>query len=83
MYISRCYDNLSKIDFEESEKKKIVPIEIFCMNFLQEVGEVKYFYNNMLIGAIDSVSHKRQIKCKESYKEVFDFIGKTLRELGW
>ena len=62
--------------------KKIVPIEYFCVNFLQEIQGVKYLYNDILIGAIDAVSHKEQIKCKESYKEVFDFICDTLRELG-
>ena len=36
-----------------------------------------------LIGAIDAVSHKYGIKCKESYKEVFEFISNKLRELGW
>ena len=44
---------------------------------------MKYFYNDILIGAIDALSYKRQIKCKESYKEVFDFVSGKLRELGW
>ncbi len=47
------------------------------------IDGVKYFYNDMLIGAIDAVSHKRKIKCKESYKEVFDFVSGKLREAGW
>ena len=44
---------------------------------------MKYFYNDILIGAIDYVSHKYQIKCKENYKEVFDFCSNKLREVGW
>lgn len=44
---------------------------------------MKYFFNDILIGAIDAVSDTHQIKCKESYKEVFDFVSKKLKELGW
>lgn len=83
IWVSRCYENLSEIDFEDSGKKKIVPIEIFCMKCFQEIDGVKYFYNDILIGVIDSVYHKHKIKCKESYKEVFDFVSGKLREIGW
>lgn len=83
MYIARCYENLSEINFEDSENKQIVSIEHFCLEVIKAVNEMKYFYNDILIGAIDAVSHKKQIKCKESYKEVFDFISGKLRELGW
>lgn len=82
-YTSRCYDNLSEMDFEESESKKIVSIEHFCYEVIKMVNGVKYLYNDMLIGAVDAVFHKRKIKCKESYKEVFDFVSSKLREAGW
>ena len=83
MYISRDYRNISEIDFENPENKKIVSMEHFCCKVLQDMQGVKYFYNDILIGAIDEVSHKYQIKCKEKYKEVFDFISNKFRELGW
>ncbi len=83
MYMARCYENLSEIDFEDSENKKIVSIEYFCLEVIKGVNGMKYFYNDILIGAIDALSYKRQIKCKESYKEVFDFVSGKLRELGW
>lgn len=83
MYVSRCYDNLLEIDFEESENKKIVPIELFCYEVIKMINGVKYIYNELLIGAIDAVSHKKQIKCEESYKKVFDFVSSKLREAGW
>lgn len=83
MYIVRCYKNLSEIDFEDSENKKIVSIEYFCLEIIKGINSMKYFYNDTLIGAIDALSYKRQIKCKENYKEVFDFISEKLRELGW
>lgn len=83
MYVSRHYKNLSEIEFEEPENKKIVSIEYFCLNVIKAINGMKYFYNDSLIGAIDNVSHKYQIKCKESYKEVFDFCSNKLRELGW
>lgn len=82
-YISRRYENLSEMDFEEPEEKQIVSIEHFCLKVIKTVNGVRYLYNNLLIGAIDAVSHKYQIKCKESYKEVFDFVGEKLKELGW
>lgn len=81
--VSRCYKNLSEMNFENSENKKIVSIEYFCLEVIKAVNGMKYFYNDILIGAIDSVSHKKQIKCEESYKEVFDFVRNKLRELGW
>lgn len=80
-YISRDYRNIS--EFEDSENKKYVSIEDFCLKVLHGVNGMKYFYNDILIGAIDAVSHKYQIKCKESYKVVFDFISSKLREMGW
>lgn len=80
---SRTYENLSEIDYENSENKKIVPIEEFCFKVFQEINGVKYLYNDYLMGAIDSVSHKHQIKCNESYKVVFNFVSNSLRELGW
>ena len=83
MYKSRDYKNLLEIDFEDSENKTTVSIEIFCTKVIKSVNGMKYFYNDILIGAIDSVSHKYQIKCKESYKEVFDFVSNKLKELGW
>lgn len=83
MYIARCYENLPEINFEDSENKQIVSIEHFCLEVIKAVNGMKYFYNDILIGAIDAVSYKKQIKCKESYKEVFDFISGKLRELGW
>lgn len=79
----RNYKNLANLDYEDSENKKVVSIERFGMKVLQEINGVPYLYNDYLIGAIDSVSHKYQIKCKESYKEVFDFMACKLRELGW
>ncbi len=82
-HVNNLTEIIDEIDFEEPEDKKIVPIEIFTFRVLQEINGVKYFYNNILIGAIDAVSHKYQIKCKETYKEVFDFISNKLRELGW
>lgn len=81
MYISRSYNDLSKINFEDSENKKVVSIEYFCIEVIQALNGTKYLYNDTLIGAIDAVSHKSQMKCKESYKEVFDFISKRLRYL--
>lgn len=83
MYIPRNYDNLSDIDYENPATKEIVSIEEFCIKVLYMMDGVKYFYNDMLIGAIDAVSHKYKIKCKESYKELFDFVSGKLRELGW
>lgn len=83
MYFSRCYENLSEIGFEDSENKKIVSIEYFCLEVIKAVNGAKYFYNDILIGAIDAVSHKKQIKCKESYKEVFEFISCKLKAIGW
>lgn len=83
MYIPRRYENLLKIDFEDSENKRTVSIEKFCLEVIKTVNGVKYFYNDTLIGAIDYVSHKYQIKCKETYKEVFDFVSGKLKELGW
>ena len=32
--VSRCYENLSEIDFENSENKKIVSIEYFCLQVI-------------------------------------------------
>ncbi len=81
--VSRCCENLSEMNFEDSENKQIVSIEHFCYEVIKMIGGVKYFYNDILIGAIDAVSHKRKIKCKESYKEVFDFVSSKLREAGW
>lgn len=83
MWILRDYENISEIDFEDAEDKRIVSMEHFCCKVLQEVQGIKYFYNDILIGAIDEVSHKYQIKCKESYKDVFDFISNKFREFGW
>lgn len=83
MYIPRRYENLLGIDFEDSENKRTVSIEKFCLEVIKAVNGVKYFYNDTLIGAIDYVSHKYQIKCKETYKEVFDFVSGKLKELGW
>lgn len=83
MYIARCYEKLSEMDFENPDDKKIVSIYFFCMKVICNIGGVKYFYNDILIGVIDGISHKYQIKCKESYKEVFDFVSSKLRELGW
>lgn len=82
-YVSRRYENLSEMDFEDPNNKKIVPIEHFCYEVIKMIDGVKYFYNDMLTGAIDAVSHKRKIKCKESYKEVFNFGSGKLREVGW
>lgn len=82
-YVSRCYENLSELNFEDSDNKKIVSIEYFTLEVIKAVNGLKYFYNDILIGAIDAVSHKKQIKCKEGYKEVFDFVRNKLRELGW
>ena len=81
--VSRWYENLSEIDFENSENKKILSIEYFCLQVIKASNGMKYFYNDILIGAIDYVSHKYQIKCKENYKEVFDFCSNKLREVGW
>ncbi len=64
MYISRSCNNISEIDFENSENKNIVSIEHFCVKVLQNMQGTKYFYNDILIGAIDYVSHKYQIKCE-------------------
>ncbi len=83
MYISRRYENLSELDYEDSANKDIVPIERFCIKVLQDINGVSYLYNDILIGAIDEISHVYQIKCKETYKEVFDFISNKLKELGW
>lgn len=83
MYISRCYKNLSEINFENPENKREVSMEYFCLYVIKAVGGMSYFYNDILIGAIDYVSHKYQIKCKESYKEVFDFVSNKLKEFGW
>ena len=83
MYISRCYKNLEEINFEDFENKSIVSIEYFCLKVIKSVNGTKYFYDDILIGGIDAVSHKYGIKCKESYKEVFEFISNKLRELGW
>lgn len=58
--VSRCYENLSEIDFENSENKKIVSIEYFCLQVIKAANGMKYFYNDILIGAIDYVSHKYQ-----------------------
>lgn len=82
-YASRCYKNLSEMDFEDPENKRIVPIEHFGYEVIKMINGVKYLYNERLIGAIDAASHKKQIKCKESYKEVFDFVSCKLREAGW
>ena len=54
MYMARCYENLSEIDFEDSENKKIVSIEYFCLEVIKGVNGMKYFYNDILIGAIDA-----------------------------
>lgn len=83
MYVPRRYENLLEIDFKDSENKRTVSIEKFCLEVIKAVNGVKYFYNDTLIGAIDYVSHKYQIKCKETYKEVFDFVSGKLKELGW
>lgn len=83
MFTLRNYENLAELDYEDSENKRIVSIEMFGIKVLQEINGVPYLYNDYLIGAIDCVSHKYQIKCKENYKEVFDFMSKKLRELGW
>lgn len=83
MYIPRRYENLLEIDFEDSENKRTVSIEKFCLEVIKSVNGLKYFYNDTLIGAIDYISHKYQIKCKENYKEVFDFVSGKLKELGW
>lgn len=79
----RRYKDIAKLDFENSEDKEIVSIERFGFKVMQELNGAPYLYNDLLIGAIDAVSHKYQIKCKESYKEVFDFMSGKLRELGW
>ena len=79
----RCYKNLSEINFEDFENKQIVSIEHFCYEVIKAVNGIRYLYNDILIGAIDTVSHKKQIKCKESYKEVFIFVSEKLKELGW
>lgn len=81
--ILRTYRNISEINFEDSENKRIVSIEYFCFEVIKMVNGMKYFFNDILIGAIDAVSDTHQIKCKESYKEVFDFVSKKLKELGW
>lgn len=81
--VNNFAEMIDEMNFEESEDKKIVPIEFFAFKVIQEINGVKYLYNNHLTGAMDAVSHKYQIKCKETYKEVFDFISDTLRDLGW
>lgn len=83
MYMARRYENLSEMNYEDSENKKIVSIDYFCSEVIKAISGMKYFYNDILIGSIDTVSHKYKIKCKESYKEVFDFISNKLRENGW
>lgn len=84
MYIKRCFENISEIKFEDPESnKRIVSIEYFCLEVIKAVNGIKYFYNDTLIGAIDAVSHKHNIKCMESYKDVFDFVSCKLKELGW
>lgn len=82
-YASRCYKNLSEMIFEDFENKQIVSIEYFCLEVIKAINGMKYFYNDILIGAIDAVSHKKQIRCEESYKEVFDFVSNKLKEAGW
>lgn len=79
----RSFKNISEIDFENSENKEVVSIEKFCLETIKSLNQTKYFYNDILIGAIDAVSHKKQIKCKETYEEVFIFVNEKLRELGW
>lgn len=82
-YVLRRYENLSEMDFEGSENKQIVSIDYFCYEVIKMLNGVKYLYNDTLIGAIDAVSYKRKIKCKEKYKDVFDFVSGKLREIGW
>lgn len=79
----RSFKNISEIDFENPENKEIVSIERFCLETIKALSETKYFYNEILMGAMDAVSHKKQIKCKETYEEVFIFVSEKLRKLGW
>lgn len=79
----RSEQDISKLSFENFENKKVVSIEHFCYETIQVINGMKYFNKDIIIGAIDYVSHRYQIKCKENYKEVFDFVFETLRDLGW
>lgn len=79
----RSEKDISKLDFENSKNKKVVSIEHFCYEAIYEINGMKYFNEDIIVGAIDYVSHRYQIKCKESYKEVFDFVYETLRDLGY
>ena len=81
MYSRRSYENISEMDFEDSENKNIISIESFCVQVIKAVNGIKHFNNDILIGAIDCVSQVHQIKCNESYKEVFGFVSKKLKEL--
>lgn len=83
MYNTRVYENISEIDFEDAESKNTISIESFCMQVVKAVMGIKHFSNDILIGAIDRVSQGYQVKCDESYKEVFNFVSVKLRELGW
>lgn len=83
MYSKRIYENISEMDFEYSENKNIISIESFCIQVIKAMNGIKHFNNDILIGAIDRVSQKYQIKCNESYKEVFDFVSEKLKEIGW
>lgn len=83
MNIKRIYENISEMDFEESDSKNIISIESFCMQVIKAVNGIKHFSNDILIGAIDRVSQKYQIKCRESYEDVFCFASEKLRMLGW
>lgn len=83
MYSTRIYENISEMDFEDTENKNVISLESFCIQVIKAVMGIKHFDNDILIGAIDRVSQKYQIKCDESYREVFDFVSGKLRDLGW
>lgn len=56
MYSRRSYENISEMDFEDSENKNIISIESFCVQVIKAVNGIKHFNNDILIGAIDCVS---------------------------
>lgn len=83
MNMMRCVKNLHLLEFEYIQNKREITKEEFILEVIKEINGSKYLYEDFLIGAIDFVSHKYRIICKESYKEVFDSIKNCLQEVSY
>ena len=80
---SKGYKKLSELEWEDSVNKKEVLKEIFALEVIQYINGVKYLHKDILIGAMNAISHKFSIKCKESFEEVYNFISDSLHEFGY